>query len=287
MAAPATIVFVVDNTLDRVFEAAGEGTDTIYSSVNISLPANVEKLVLTGSRGASVIANALNNWITGNGAANSLNGGAGADRLIGGGGNDIYSVDNIRDAVVETANQGVDTIYSTVSYMLAPNVENLQLTGSAYGGTGNAAANVLVGNAIANLLDGGAGNDRIVGGGGNDIVRGNLGRDVMTGGSGRDVFDFNLYQDTRNSAPDIITDFRHGEDKIDLAGVDANLKAGGNQAFSYLAAKAFSGHAGELRIEHFGSGATRIFADLNGDAQSDLQIQLVGHVNLTRGDFIL
>ena len=282
--------FVVDDALDRVFEADGEGIDTIYSSVNISLPANVEKLVLTGSRGASVIANALNNWITGNGAANNLNGGAGADRLVGGAGNDIYQVDNIRDAVVETANKGVDTVISSVSYMLAANVENLQLTGRAYGGTGNAAANRVVGNAMANLLDGGAGNDRIMGGGGNDIVRGGLGRDIMTGGSGRDVFDFNLYQDTRHAAADIITDFRHGEDRIDLAGIDANLKVGGNQAFSYLAADAFSGHAGELRVQHYGSGAnstTRIFADLNGDALSDLQILLAGHVNLTRGDFIL
>ena len=125
-------------------------------------------------------------------------------------------------------------VISSVSYMLAANVENLQLTGRAYGGTGNAAANRVVGNAMANLLDGGAGNDRIVGGGGNDIVRGGLGRDIMTGGSGRDVFDFNLYQDTRHAAADIITDFRHGEDRIDLAGIDANLKVGGNQAFSYL-----------------------------------------------------
>ena len=83
-------IFIVDNALDRVFEANGGGIDTIYSSVNIALPAEVEKLVLTGTRGASVVANALNNWITGNGAANNLNGGAGADRLIGGAGNDIY-----------------------------------------------------------------------------------------------------------------------------------------------------------------------------------------------------
>ena len=174
--------------------------------------------------------------------------------------------------------------------MLAPNIENLQLWGRAYSGTGNSAANLVVGNAIANLLDGGAGNDRIVAGIGNDIVRGGLGRDVMTGGSGRDVFDFNLYQDTRNSAPDIITDFRHGEDRIDLAGIDANLKVGGNQAFSYIAAKAFSGHAGELMVVHYGSGAsstTRIYGDLNGDTYADVQIQLVGHINLTKGDFIL
>ena len=112
----------------------------------------------------------------------------------------------------------------------------------------------------------------------------------MTGGSGRDIFDFNLYQDARAAAPDVISDFRHGQDKIDLASVDANLRIGGNQAFSLLGAQAFSGHAGELTVSHYGSGAsatTRIFADVNGDSHADMQIVLFGHINLTKGDFIL
>ena len=94
MAAPAMTYFVVDNASDQVFELIDGGVDVIYSSVNIALPANVEQLVLTGTKAVSVLANALNNWITGNGSANSLNGGAGADRLVGGGGNDRYFVDN-------------------------------------------------------------------------------------------------------------------------------------------------------------------------------------------------
>ena len=283
-------VFVVDDALDQVFELIGDGTDTIYSSINIALPANVEKLVLTGTRGVSVVANALNNWITGNSAANNLNGGMGADRLIGGAGNDSYQVDNVRDVVVETANKGTDLVNASVSYALAANVDKLQLVGHAYSGTGNAAANVLIGNTGANLLDGGAGNDRLAAGNGNDILRGGLGQDSMTGGSGRDVFDFNAYQDASTAAPDVITDFRHGEDKIDLAGIDADLRVAGNQAFSFLGRQAFSGHAGELSVSHYGSGAgatTRIFADINGDSHADMQILLFGHVNLARGDFIL
>ena len=145
---------------------------------------NVEELVLTGTHGASVIANALDNWITGNGAANNLNGGARADRLVGGAGDDIYRVDNVRDVVIEAANKGVDRVVADVSYMLTANVENLQLLGRAYSGTGNVMSNLLLGNGVGNLLDGSYGNDRIVAGAGNDIVRGGLGRDIMTGGSG-------------------------------------------------------------------------------------------------------
>ena len=125
---------------------------------------------------------------------------------------------------------------------------------------------------------------------GNDIVRGGLGRDVMTGGSGRDVFDFNLYQDIGSSAPDIITDFRHGEDRIDLAGIDANINMGGNQAFVYIASKsvfrACRRADGEALWQRRHS-TTRIYGDLNGDTYADMQIRLVGHINLAKGDFIL
>ena len=41
--------------------------------------------------------------------------------LIGGAGNDAYYVDNAGDTVTETANEGTDTVYSTVTYTLAKN----------------------------------------------------------------------------------------------------------------------------------------------------------------------
>ena len=141
-----------------------------------------------------------------------------------------------------------------------------------------------------NLLDGGAGDDRIVAGNGNDVVRGGGGRDIMTGGNGRDIFDFNSVQETGygRAAPDVITDFRHGQDKIDLSGIDARSRMAGNQAFSYIGERAFSGHAGELMVKHYGSGShamTSIFADINGDGHVDMQILLSGRINLSQGRF--
>ncbi|MCS6291179.1 MAG: hypothetical protein H8K10_19725 [Nitrospira sp.] len=109
--------------------------------------------------------------MTGNSAANILNGGTGADKLIGGQGDDTYVVDNVSDQITESANQGLDTVQSSVTYTLVANVENLTLTGSgAINGTGNGLDNVLTGNNAANRLTGGAGNDTYVIGTGDSIV---------------------------------------------------------------------------------------------------------------------
>jgi Ca2+-binding RTX toxin-like protein len=98
----------------------------------------------------------------------TLNGGAGIDSLIGGADNDTYLVDSTLDVIVEAAAGGIDTVSSSVDYVLSANVENLTLTGSALSGTGNGEANSITGNAGNNTLDGGGGNDTLNGGGGND-----------------------------------------------------------------------------------------------------------------------
>ncbi len=145
--------YFVDHAGDKVFENAGEGTDTVISSVDHTLAANVEHLVLTGAA-VSGTGNVLSNSLTGNELGNSLDGGAGADTLVGGLGNDTYFVDALGDVVIENAGEGTDTVISLVDHTLAANVEHLVLTGTARNGTGNAEANSITGNDGSNVLEG-------------------------------------------------------------------------------------------------------------------------------------
>ncbi|MBE9220916.1 calcium-binding protein, partial [Dolichospermum flos-aquae] len=113
----------------------------------------------------------LNNIITGNTGNNVLTGGTGADTLIGGAGNDTYYVDSTADSITELGGQGTDSVFSTVTYTLTTNVENLVLQGTtSINGTGNDLNNTLVGNDGNNFLYGGTGADTFVGGLGNDTL---------------------------------------------------------------------------------------------------------------------
>lgn len=150
----------VVNSLDTIVEGVNEGIDTVQTSSNFTLSANLENLILTGTVAASGTGNTGNNVLSGNVANNVLDGGAGLDTMSGGLGNDTYVVDNASDAVVENAGEGTDTVQALVTYSLAANVENLTLLGTAeINGSGNALNNVLIGNGAANTLSGGAGDD--------------------------------------------------------------------------------------------------------------------------------
>src|SRR5262249_52025194 len=121
-----------------------------------------------------------NDTLSGGGGADTLlggdgndfiDGGTGADTMRGGTGNDTYVVDNGNDVVLESINEGTDSVQSSVTFTLSDNVENLSLTGSGnINGTGNALANVITGNAANNALAGLAGADALDGGLGTDTA---------------------------------------------------------------------------------------------------------------------
>jgi serralysin len=102
--------YVVDNGGDVVIEAAGEGKDTVKSSISYALGDNVENLVLTGTDAVSGSGNALDNALTGNAANNILSGGAGRDTLDGGLGDDTLQGGTGRDSFVFRASFGHDLI---------------------------------------------------------------------------------------------------------------------------------------------------------------------------------
>jgi 2',3'-cyclic-nucleotide 2'-phosphodiesterase (5'-nucleotidase family)/Ca2+-binding RTX toxin-like protein len=133
------------------------------------------------------------------GGNDRLIGGEGADTMLGGTGNDIYVVDNGGDEVTEAADEGIDRVISSITYLLGSNVERLALTGtSAIDGFGNELANVIVGNEAANVLNGGVGNDvlsglggedTLIGGDDDDVLRGGDADDSLLGGNGNDSLD--------------------------------------------------------------------------------------------------
>jgi Ca2+-binding RTX toxin-like protein len=226
--------------VDDTYDATGEtdtltgGTDTVYSSVDHTIGAGIENLVLTGTAYMGT-GNALANMLTGNSAVNYLqglsgndtllggdatdylNGGADIDSMVGGLGNDYYWVDNASDIVFENSGEGSDWIYSFVaSYTLQTNFENLSLQSGASNGYGNADGNQISGNSGANNLYGNDGNDSIYGGAGNDTLNGGLGVDTLDGGTGAD-----------NMNAGDLDDYYYVDDAGDIAAESYNDAYGG------------------------------------------------------------
>ena len=217
----------VDSTKDKIVERKIEGMDTVVTGIDYTLPENVETLVLTGTAGRKGTGNKLDNILNGTVGNDNLDGDKGADTMTGGAGNDSYAVDNVDDRVIELADEGIDSVVSSVSYTLPDNVENLTLTGgknndderdgddhdhgdsddsedrsdgghglNSMRGTGNALANTIIGNAETNLLDGRDGNDILTGGKNKDTLYGGSGEDTLNGGSGDDLLDGGSGADT-------------------------------------------------------------------------------------------
>ncbi len=303
--------YYVDSEGDVVSEGllsfCTSGTDTVISTVDWTLGANVENLILKGSADIDGSGNCQNNRLTGNDGDNKLaghlgddilDGGAGDDTLDGGWGDDTYYVDSLGDVVRESFWFGTDTVISTVDWTLGANVENLEFgSDAALDGTGNALGNRITGNAGGNLLSGlggsdtlfGAeGDDTLLGGDGNDLLTGGAGADLLTGGRGNDTF---LYTAEGDSTPgfetmDVISDFSSRHDRLDLSGMDANTGRSGDQAFSrriLAGSEEFTG-AGQLR---FDSAEGILYGNTDGDADAEFAIQLSGVNTLLSSDLVL
>ena len=153
---------------DQAVERPDEGWDVVWASVDFTLPAHIEGLVLTGGARTGR-GNALPNTMVGTGAGDILDGLGGDDDLRGGGGDDTYIVGDRGDRVVEEAGAGTDGIRAMTDYALPANVENLFLDGTAVWGSGNDLDNRIVGNGLDNRLVGWAGSDTLTGGAGDDV----------------------------------------------------------------------------------------------------------------------
>jgi Ca2+-binding RTX toxin-like protein len=161
---------------------------------------------------------------------------------------------------------------------------------------GHSSNDVILGSSKADILVGTAGNDIIYGNAGNDTIRGGQGADTLTGGSGKVTFSYSLTADSTSSAPDTITDFRHGYDKIDftnIAGINATNGVPSFQGYltgtGSLALKAHSiallqvGGNTEVLVNTSNTTETVSATDMHA---ADMKIQLVGiNLGITATDF--
>jgi serralysin len=187
--------------------------------------------------------------IRGNGKANELEGTSKADNISGFGGNDTIFGRNGADRI--DGGGGSDTIS---------------------GGGGN------------DRISGNGGDDRIFGGGGKDTIGGGGGHDRLTGGAGADTF---VFRSSAAANSDIVTDFKHGFDKLafDHATFDT-LDAGDLPVDAFFAGKQ-AGDADDRFIYDQQTG--RLFYDEDGTGANAqvLVATLTNHETLTSEDILL
>src|SRR5688572_523659 len=173
--------------------------------------------VLQGGEGTNVLdGGSGNDALVGGRGSDTIIGGRGDDLLIagfgpdwmiGGRGNDIYSVDDEGDRVLEHERGGTDEVSAWLSsYRLGETIENLSFAGSGdFHGTGNAHSNIISGGEGNDVLDGARGddvlqgfdgNDTLLAASGDDKLAGGYGNDVVTGAGGDDLVDGGIGKDT-------------------------------------------------------------------------------------------
>uniref|UniRef100_A0A8J7AES7 Calcium-binding protein n=1 Tax=Desmonostoc muscorum LEGE 12446 TaxID=1828758 RepID=A0A8J7AES7_DESMC len=233
----------------------------------------------------SVNGGAGNDTINGGGGNDTINGGTGNDSLQGGTGNDTYIIDSISDVISETSTLAteIDTVQSSISYLLGANLENLTLTGTgAINGTGNSLNNIIIGNSGNNTLDGGTGNDTISGGSGNDTVTGGIGNDSLDGGTGDDSLIAGTGNDTYvvDSVGDVVIEnLNEGTDTVQSS---VSYTLGANvENLTLTGTGAINGIGNSLNNTITGNSGNNT---LNGVGGNDILIGGAGNDTLLGGD---
>jgi len=281
----------------------GDGNDKIIVSnintrtiVDLSSVTNFESLVISGSGGASHIANGTNVSATGivtidssimpDSALSVFSNGVvtiNANVQIGrfGAQNDYLHKQEL--AAIQ-ASSGTSEDLTNYGQILGD--VQLGMADDSYAGSGTVGGTVY-GYAGNDLLSAATGDDRLDGGYGNDILNGGAGSDMLTGGAGLDTLTGGSGPDTFSDTAaglsgDTITDFQ-AEDKILIS--DANITnfqsslsgttltyTGGAVTLADAPRGQFTAHAvnsGGVELD-FVPSTTTVHSDFNGNGCSDI-----------------
>lgn len=252
-------------------DASHIGSDQLFDIENIIAGNYADTLIgsssannLSGEDGNDeIVGNAGNDTLTGGNGSDTLNGGFGNDSMTGGLGDDTYMVDSASDKVIENANQGNDTIQTTLSsYTLSANFENLFFIGSAaFKGTGNTAANV---------ISGGSGNDTLMGGTGIDTFNITAGTDSIT--------DFGV------GGAEILTVSSGAIANVTVAAGWTATSASSNSGTANLSTKGFAVNLSAIRTgSGFSVTNTGAAAQITGSAFADTLTGAAGNDSLSGG----
>jgi Ca2+-binding RTX toxin-like protein len=254
----------------QVVEAAGEGFDRIdLNTGTYTLPAGVSIEVIAAPNGSfgsfTLTGNELDQTIVGGEGNDRLAGGGGTDTLNGRGGNDTYDVYDGREIIVEAANQGNDTVFTSIDYTLnaGAQVETIstywQFGDQDLDITGNEFGQRLIGNFGSNVLDGRGGNDTLIGLGGADTFAFTT---ALGGGNVDAIVDFESGIDTIALSQAIFAALPPGD-------LDAEAFATGGAATEADDRIIYDPTNGNLYYDADGSGggSAVLFATLNGAPQ--------------------
>ncbi len=214
-------VYYVDNVGDNITELAGQGYDTVNTTLNVHF-------LTDGDHLDRVIFQGTGNFVTrGNELDNLMNGNAGNDRFVldsggadtfsGGSGRDYFDARlsttgitvRLDDQTLNDGDASGDTFASIEAFFGSLTEADYMQTGAArarFSGFGG--NDTLIGGTSVDFLQGGADNDTLEGHEARDTLHGGTGNDMMTGGVDRDQF---LFVEA-NFGQDMVMDF---EDDLD------------------------------------------------------------------------
>jgi Ca2+-binding RTX toxin-like protein len=245
--------------------------------------------LLTGGDGADTMSGGVgddelhgsagDDMLFGNAGADMVHGEAGNDFIEGGVGDDKAWGGEGDDTVIAIAADGNDQYWGnegsdTLDYSVATGNLTVDL-GNGFMGRGQ-----IAGNAGTDVI---YGFENFVGGSGHDVVTATTSVNVMDGGTGNDTFRF---QSSAAAHGDTIYGFAPG-DKIDFSAIDAKAEMGGKQVFALTGGSTLTA-AGQVAVSNDvrdGAEVTLVRGNVDGDADAEFELTIMGRHNLTTSDF--